>query len=374
MRLPKEFVHTMRGKKRSQPQVREHGLCTTRLVTVQTSKNPFEQERLEVHLEVMPSTMEELGGYGEPLAPPEGVTSFLHIGFLVFDESLVWSYAHLEKPDEPRGNFCHLGQALLALVHCVCNDHDYEVYGEKAERVEDKHHGFLYEQAHASFGSARLYRGEASRGGVFYGSKVSHGHSMSLRISRDASRRDSYRDWRSPSEELIEIEMSVAQFGELLTNQHEGIGVPVTIRAVLGKDMPPVPPLPGLKEIIQEDVRDLAAELAKELDTLKAEILAAEPKLGKKRTDDFVRHLERSRATMTEGLPTLHKQFIKSCEKTIQDARATFEAGFRLQAQNVGNQVMAGKKTIEIEEFKAPTLLGLQNSEALPPGKGDKES
>ena len=372
MRLPDNLIHTMRGTKRSQQHVRELNLSTTHLVFVKTGESPKEQERLEVHLEVMPSSVKEThkeGDYGGNIFPPEGVSSFLHVGFIVFDESLVWSYAHLEKPEEPRGNFSSIGQATHALVNAVTSGHNATVYSDKSEKVEDRVHGVLYEQAHASFGCARLYRGQASGGGVFYGSQVSHNHSMSLRISRASSRRDAHHDWMSPTSELIEIEMSVAQFGELLTNQIEGFGVPVTIRHVLGKDMPRVPPLPGIKQLLQDDVRDMAEKLAQELDALKKELAESESKLGKKRTEDLTRHLWRAQETLTSSLPSLHKQFIKGCEKAIQDARATIDASLGIQARRISAQVLAGKKTIEIEEVTAPKILdfeGLPDHPALP--------
>jgi hypothetical protein len=85
--------------------------------------------------------------------------------------------------------------------------------------------------SHPAFGTAVVSRGTGS-GRALFQSDILHNETITLRISQAERTRDLNHDWvHGENKNLIEIEMSLAQWGALISSQGIGSGTPVTIRA-----------------------------------------------------------------------------------------------------------------------------------------------
>ena len=62
-----------------------------------------------------------------------------------------------------------------------------------------------------------------------------HREFITLKISKSELRHDLSRDWRFPTDTLIEVAFSSAQFAQLLTTMNVGEGAPCTIQFIKGE-------------------------------------------------------------------------------------------------------------------------------------------
>ncbi|QHB37211.1 hypothetical protein QDA03_gp30 [Microbacterium phage Terij] len=85
-------------------------------------------------------------------------------------------------------------------------------------------------ETHPAFGVASVTRASGSPRPLFQ-SDLQHSETMILRVHRADRTRSLHRDWTFPRQELIEIEMSLSQWGALVSSVGLGSGVPVTIRS-----------------------------------------------------------------------------------------------------------------------------------------------
>lgn len=86
-----------------------------------------------------------------------------------------------------------------------------------------------YEESHPAFAVAVVTRASGGARTVFQ-SDLQHSETIRLSISTAVRGRGLMHDWVHPKKELIEVEMSLAQWGSLVSSIGIGSGVPVTLR------------------------------------------------------------------------------------------------------------------------------------------------
>lgn len=91
-------------------------------------------------------------------------------------------------------------------------------------------------ETHPSWGVAVLNR-FTTTGASFFQSDINHHEGISLSIHRADRRRSLGRDWVHPGPELVEVVMSYAQWGQLISSMGLGGGVPVTIHALNNRNV-----------------------------------------------------------------------------------------------------------------------------------------
>lgn len=87
---------------------------------------------------------------------------------------------------------------------------------------------------HPSYGMVGLNRWQGG-GGKLFGSSVYTRNGVSLTIKRASRRHHLNQDWYFGQGELIRIEMSEAQFAQLITSFGQGDGVPCTLNWIAGE-------------------------------------------------------------------------------------------------------------------------------------------
>ncbi|WP_424863052.1 hypothetical protein [Streptomyces sp. MMS24-I29] len=88
---------------------------------------------------------------------------------------------------------------------------------------------------------------------TLFQSDLRHQETITLRITAAERKRSLHQDWVYPRERLVEIEMSLAQWGALVSSVGLGSGVPVTLRSTESRpDVPHIPHEPRIAENVDE--------------------------------------------------------------------------------------------------------------------------
>lgn len=137
---------------------------------------------------------------------------------------------------------------------------------------------------HPAFGIVNLSRYQGAKEKNLYGSDVKHMNTISLKISTARTTRQSNKTWMHPHNQIIEIEMSETQFGQMLCSFNQGAGTPVTLRWHKGEGFFPEIEAESLHETFNKEMKQ---SIRKNIEKLNQEVKALrqvinEGKLGKK--------------------------------------------------------------------------------------------
>ena len=194
-------------------------------------------------------------------------------------------------------------------------------------------------ETHPAFGMIGAYRTSISPpGAVLFDSDVQHQHTVVVRIQHAERARDLHHDWIHGRKEIIEIEMSEAQWASFVSSMNTA-GVPCTLRNIQGEDIERLDYKPRLEESMKE-TREAAHRAAEQV----AEAFAA---YKEKKTVANLRHLEAMIANMPANVEFAAKSLSEHAENVVQRARADIEAMVAQHAAQLG-----------IEAPREPLLLG----------------
>lgn len=179
---------------------------------------------------------------------------------------------------------------------------------------------------HPAFGVAIVTRG-SSTGSSLFQSDLLHNHIMTLRIETAERARKLGSDWVHPKKTLVEVDMSLAQWGELVSSVGLGSGTPVTIRHTENvKFVPMIPHEPRLQQSLDEVDGAVEKMLEKVYDTLEDLQVAIGDKKGVKAVREAMHAhtiaVANAKSNTTFAVKTLHE----AAEKTVAAARSDIEA------------------------------------------------
>jgi hypothetical protein len=185
------------------------------------------------------------------------------------------------------------------------------------------------EFAHESYGMVGFSRCTGSSGRMFGSSIPNHNTFIRLRLTRAIRRHALGRDWyHGERGTLYEVDLTPAQFAEMLTSMNVGSGIPCTIRYVDGKQVEEPPNELLEAQQIREDFRGKTEVVAKRLDGLKEKI----DEILKKKSLTKVDREEVERCTMLivqevrHNLPFWLQQFSEATQKITTTAKAEVDA------------------------------------------------
>lgn len=181
-------------------------------------------------------------------------------------------------------------------------------------------------QQHESFGMIGAHRIQGGDGKLF-GSSVKHFHGIRIAIKRAEKIRDLNEDRFYGKEELIEVELSPAQFAQFITSMNIGDGVPCTLRRVNGKRMEECPEV-NERETFEREFKEKIAGVMGEMNKLVAEV---EEIFDKKSINKGDRAIVLSKLSLLmqeirSNMPFVQSQFNEAMEKTVREAKAEVEA------------------------------------------------
>lgn len=191
---------------------------------------------------------------------------------------------------------------------------------------------------HPAFGTIVLVE---SGGGdpVMFGSDLGHNNKLSIRIHRAELDRHLNQDWIHSRGQLLELEMSHAQFAEFITSVGKGRGVPCTLRWIKGEgDIPGIDKLESKHDMHRREILRSAGEsIEKMRESLEGiRRMVDDGRCGKKELKEILFGLKCHLDNLPSNLEFSVKQAERAFEKASSDARIEIESFIALSAQRLG--------------------------------------
>jgi hypothetical protein len=181
-------------------------------------------------------------------------------------------------------------------------------------------------EEHPAFAMAEVNRVHATPGAALFDSELQHSEYVVLRIKRAMRRRELKRDWITDAEQLVEVSMSMAQWGALVSSFGTN-GVPVTLNWLSGEgDVERLSYEPRMAESLKE-IEGAATELVHDIRWAADELREAfDNKASRREVEDKLSHLEAMINNARADACFTATQFSKHVENTVTKARADIEA------------------------------------------------
>lgn len=208
-------------------------------------------------------------------------------------------------------------------------------------------------EAHPAFGVAIVLR-RSGGGRSLFQSDLLHNETISLSVHEATRKRNLNHDWVHPVRELVEIEMSLAQWGSLVSSVGLGSGVPVTIRRTEhDRFVPDIPHQPRTAENLRE-VQEVTDRMYARVKAATAALHEAiHEKQGVKATKEALNALENAVAGAGNNAQFTVDSLVEASEEVVAQARADIEAHILEVVRLTGTA-----PSIEASSFDAPALPG----------------
>lgn len=207
------------------------------------------------------------------------------------------------------------------------------------------------DEVHPAFGVAVVHR-TSGGGSCLFQSDLLHQQTITLSIHEATRKRDLNHDWVHARKELVEIEMSLAQWGSLVSSIGLGSGVPVTIRRTESDPfVPDIPYQPRTAESLTE-VKTVVDRMYERVRGHLAVLhTAIHEKQGVRAMKDALRGLENAVAGVGNNASFAVDSLVAAGEHVVSQARADIEAHI-LEAE----RLTGTRASIAEPAFDSPAL------------------
>lgn len=208
-----------------------------------------------------------------------------------------------------------------------------------AEETNNHGHGKRY--THPAFAQIAAHR---LTGGMtaLYGSDFLHSNAIRITIKRSQLVRNLSHDWHHGDDNLIELEMSEAQWATFVSSMNMGDGTPCTLRHVGGEQMPGIQ-LEQRPKQFDSELRGHVAEAMAEID----DVLAKLPKGG-----EAAGKLRRARMMLHDNLPFIAKSFGEHMERHVEKAKTEIHGYMNGVMQRLGLSAAQSGAPLSLEPPK----------------------
>jgi hypothetical protein len=174
---------------------------------------------------------------------------------------------------------------------------------------------------------------------TLFGSDLKHNQRICIRVNQADLVRDLSHDWVHGKDQLVEFEMSHAQFAQFITSNGNGPGTPVTLKWVRGLgSMPGIKNLETKHETFRREIHSYAKESIAAMATA-AQRLSEGAKLGKvgvKELREISDQINRAIANVPSNMEFVVKSAEEALEKAAADAKIEVESYVAMTAQRIG--------------------------------------
>ena len=202
---------------------------------------------------------------------------------------------------------------------------------------------------HPSYGTVQFVRICGSAGRLFGSSIGSHSSTILLEIREADRTHDLSRDRIMGHDIIIQVELSQAQFAEVLTTMNQGTGIPCTIRRRDGKFVEDPPDdlleVAHVREDFTGELKELTAYVKQEMEEL--EKILAKATIAKKTKEKIMWVLGKTLQEVEANWPFVLKQFNKATEKVVTAAKAEVDAFVTHVVQQTGLKQLEKMKLLE---------------------------
>lgn len=194
---------------------------------------------------------------------------------------------------------------------------------------------------HPSWGTISACRTSGHQ--TLFGSALRHMHYISLRIDRgqmtvDRHGREGVHSRSAGCGEYIEVMLSEAQWGQMLSTPNTGAGTPCTINYVMGEKIPECPP-GKMKARFHETIKADAEAVVDELDTFQKELVErfenSKP-LTKAEKQQIIDRMSTILRGVGDKMPFVQQMFTEKLEEQVAEAKIEIDSFLAHRAHQLG--------------------------------------
>lgn len=185
---------------------------------------------------------------------------------------------------------------------------------------------------HPSYGQLQINRVSSNKRVPLYGTANECRETIQLSIHTSVHNRDLNRDWHFADDELIEVEMSPAQFAEAITSLNQGSGTPCTIRRIKGADgryqRIEDPPYKADRDLFDKEFTEKLNETMADMESLieQAKELGDKKSITKKDIAQLLGNLSGIRQEIMSNMPFVARSFSEHMGNVVSSAKIEFES------------------------------------------------
>lgn len=210
---------------------------------------------------------------------------------------------------------------------------------------------------HKSYGMVRFSRVYSSHGRGLFGSKIKHSNFIKLEITEGYMKRDLNKDYFYAGKTLCEVEMSQAQFANLITSMNMGDDIPCTISYIDKEGY--IEPAEYTSPM-ERNQKEMEALIEEEMSLCTTGIEEIVERLEQKTITlterrELAKDVKEIARNITDKLPWLAKMYKEEMEEVNTEAVAEIEAHLIAIRDRIGNQAL--KEMVERIDVNEDTNL-----------------
>jgi len=165
-----------------------------------------------------------------------------------------------------------------------------------------------------------------------YMSNLNNTNWITMRVyeGKDEESYGEKRTYTKSSRPLVELDLSAAQFAELLTTMNVGSGVPCTLKSFDGKRIDQTDlqedekPVDVGKKYFEKSVKEFTEKITKMTSEFKAEL--SDMKMSKKSKDRVTRILSSVEVEVLSNMPFYVSMFEEAAKKVVTESKSEIDA------------------------------------------------
>lgn len=180
---------------------------------------------------------------------------------------------------------------------------------------------------HESYVIIEANRVTSNKGVSLFGCSIKPNNTIRLRVTKAYVKRDLSKYWyHSTSDTILELELSYAQFAELITSLNTP-GVPATLRYFNGDSIEECP-FEDTKHRFDSEFSDLIKETLSIVSLLTTEVIKILDQKSLKKADrDHIKQiLNKISIACSSSFPFISSQFSEQMSKVVEEAKAELDA------------------------------------------------
>lgn len=200
--------------------------------------------------------------------------------------------------------------------------------------------------SHPAFGQISASRVSwGPSGTTLYGSDFKHHNTVTVRISGSELNRDLSSDRHFEREQLIEVNLSEAQWAHFVSSLNAGAGTPCTIYH-LGGEYTPTIPLRNVVDVTKQELDYRLAEIEKRVSKAISEMEGEiGQSLSKVKREKLLEYLTELRRDVNDRLPFMAKSLAENMETVVEKAKIEVNAYAMNAINRAGAQALNERQT-----------------------------
>ena len=203
---------------------------------------------------------------------------------------------------------------------------------------------------HPSYGQLVLSRTTCSHPKLLHGSSVANNTIINLELYEGKVARELSGWWYSRGKLIASVEMTPAQWAELISSFNMGSGVPCTIRFNNGEVEPYVEPFPDktTEKIVEGEYEECITEVIEKIREIEKELEQVPKKSLRQSLQEKLANLNMA---LSHNIPFMKKRFKEDLEKSVYANQMDFDAWYTHNLQILGMQTLnEHMKTISLPD------------------------